>query len=136
MISLNVFLLLVNGAWTIMLTFFIGYLLHYLGTHRRHIRTSWREWFSKQPLPIRVAIAILIADIGNWIVRGSIAVWRELGATEPMPYWVVIAIGIGATFGTFGMLCKIRVFSEARFGHVPWLTCAAAVVIFVVVKLS
>lgn len=124
MIDLNTFLSIVNGAWTIMLTFFIAFLLHHLWQTRR--RPSFGT---------KVAVAILIADIGNWIVRGAVWVWREVGAPTPLPDWVTALIGLGAFVGSVGMLCKLRVFSVVRFGHKPWIACALATMVFVVIKL-
>lgn len=116
-----------------MLAFFIAFLLHHLWETRRSI--DWSDWFLDQPKGAQVAVAILIADIGNWIVRGVVWVWRETGAVTPLPDWVVGGIAFGALIGTVGILCKLRVFSIVRFGHAPWIACAAATMIFVAVKL-
>lgn len=133
MIDLNTFLSIVNGTWTIMLAFFIVFLIFHLWEVRRTF--DWSDWFLDQPKGAQVAVAILVADFGNWIVRGAVWVWRETGAQQPLPDWAVASIAIGALIGTVGMLCKLRVFSIVRFGHAPWLFCAAAAAIFVGVKL-
>lgn len=124
MIDLNTFLSIVNGAWTIMLAVFVVFLMNHLW-ETRGTDSEGRA----------VAVAILIADVGNWIVRGSVWVWREVGAPTPLPDWLIGLIGFGALVGTIGMLCKLRVFSIARFGHAPWVACAVAVLVFIVVKL-
>lgn len=133
MIDLNTFLSIVNGAWTIMLAFFVVFLLHHLWEARHNI--DWADWFLDQPKGAQVAAAILIADIGNWIVRAVVWAWRETGAASPLPDWVVAGIAFGALVGTVGILCKLRVFSIVRFGHAPWIACAAVTLLFVVFKL-
>lgn len=132
--TLNSFLSIVNGAWAIMLTFFIVFLLHYLWTAIP--RVQWRDWFGGHPGAAQVAVAILIADIGNWIVRGSVWIWRETGAVDPLPEWLIASIAFGACIGTWGMLCKLRVFSLERFGQLPWMVCAGITVLFVGWKLA
>lgn len=134
MIDLNLFLSIVNGAWTIMLSFFILFLLHYLWESRAEIELQ--DWFLSQPRPTQVAVAILVADLGNWAVRGMVWIWREVGAPQPLPDWLIIGIGAGAFVGTIGMLCKLRVFTMPRFGHAPWIACAAATTAFIIVKMA
>ena len=133
MIDLNTFLSIVNGTWTIMLSFFIVFLLFHLWEVRQTFHLH--DWFLDQPKGAQVAVAILVADVGNWIVRGAVWVWREVGAPTPLPEWLVALISLGALIGTVGMLCKLRVFSMVRFGHAPWLFCVAAAATFVGVKL-
>lgn len=130
--DINKFLSIVNGAWTIMLTFFIAFLLNHLWEVRRTFSIS--DWFLNENKGTQVAVAIMVADLGNWIVRGAVWIWREVGAPEPLPGWLIGWIAFGAVVGTLGMLCKLRVFSIVRFGHGPWLACTGATAIFLLVK--
>lgn len=133
--DLNLFLSTVNGAWTIQLLLFIAFLLYYLWEARH--RFHFKDLFINQPRAVQVAIAILIADVGNVIVRGAVWFWRETGVLEPMaPPWLVATVSIGAAIGTIGILCKMRVFTLQRFGHWPWAACAATVVLFVLARLA
>lgn len=124
-----------NGAWTIALTFIVVFVLFYLYEIFRGL--SVRVFLFDRPLPEQFAIAILIADAGSWIVRGSVWMWRRLGADprlleEGGLFWCLI---IGGTLGTIGILCKLRILSIARFGHWPWVTCAAIVAAYVLQRL-
>lgn len=132
MIDANLFYETINGAWTIALCFMIAFVVHYLYDIWRTI--GLRSFLFERPLPEQFAIAILIADAGNLMVRGSTWAWRTTGAdlnTIHGPVaWGLLA---GATVGTLGILCKLRIVSIARHGHWPWVTCLCSVVAFVVI---
>lgn len=123
-----------NGAWTIALSFILVFVLFYL--YERWRTLNWRTFLFNGSLPAQFAVAILIADFGNWMVRGATWIWRESGADlsvlDGLPFYGVL---IGAAIGTIGILCKLRVMSIARFGHWPWMACATVTVAFVVIKL-
>lgn len=120
-----------NGAWTIALTFIVVFVLIYLRESIHEV--GLRTFLFDRSLPEQFAIAILISDVGNLIVRGSTWAWRnsgtDLGRLEGPLFWGII---IGATVGTLGILCKIRVISLSRWGHWPWLACLSVVSIFTV----
>jgi hypothetical protein len=120
----------INGAWTIALCFMIVFLLHYLYDTWRTI--GLRSFLFERPIPEQFAIAILIADSGNLMVRGSTWAWRTIGAdvatvSGPIAWGLLL----GATIGTAGILCKIRIVTVVRFGHWPWLACLCSVLTFV-----
>lgn len=139
--SVNVLFEIVNGAWAIGLTFFIIFLIHYLFENRIDRDLTFRQWLSgrshsPQIAAAQVAVAMLIADTGNWIVRGSVWVWRETtGGVGTIPPSFIYPIMIGGAIGAIGILCKLRVFSLRRFGHWPWVSCAATLLLFITYKL-
>lgn len=128
----NLFFFTLNNAWTMALTFVVIIAAIYLIEVVRE--DGWREVWSRlhnvsRPTAEQLAVAILITDLGNWMVRGSTAVWRKsgggLGALEGFVMWTIL---IGAFLGAAGILCKVRVISLPRFGHWPWLACSIAMV--------
>lgn len=120
-----------NGAWSIALGFMVVFVLFYLREIARSI--SLRTFLFNQTLPEQFAVAIFVADAGNLIVRGATWAWRATGSADlgtlggPL-FWAVV---FGGVLGTLGILCKLRVVSIARFGHWPWATCLACVLMFV-----
>ncbi len=139
--NVNVLFEIVNGAWAIGLTFFIIFLIHYLFENRIDRDMTFWQWVSgahQSPSVIaaQVAVALLISDTGNWIVRGSVWIWRETtGGAGTIPPAFIWPIMIGGSIGAIGILCKLRVFSRQRFGNWPWLTCGCTLVLFVAYKL-
>jgi hypothetical protein len=139
--SVNVLFEIVNGAWAIGLTFFIAFLIHYLYENRVDRDMTFRQWVSgsdQSPsvTAAQVAVALLISDVGNWIVRFSVWIWRETtGGVGAIPPSFIYPIMVGGAIGAVGILCKLRVFSRHRFGHWPWVTCAVTLMLFIAYKL-
>lgn len=129
MISANLTYETINGAWTIGLLFMEVFLIRYLFEVWREV--GWHSLIFNRPLPEQFAIAILINDLGNLLVRASTWAWRTIGTDLQIIEWP-IAIGVigGAAIGTLGILCKLRVVSMVRYGHWPWLTAAASMLLF------
>lgn len=127
--QLNLLLTIINGAWTISLGAFIIFLVFHL--FQRGV--DWRDWFFDAPVGAQVAVAILVADLGNWIVRTAVWVWRETGQ-ETIPNWLVGWIIAGAFIGSVGIFCKLRVFSVPWFGHGPWLVTLIVTAAFILVR--
>ena len=124
-----------NGAWTIALTFVIIFVLFYLYEISREV--TLRTFLFDKSLPEQFAIAILISDLGNWLVRGSTWAWRnsgaDLGHLHGAPF---IGVVLGAFISTVGVLCTLRILSIVRFGRWPWIACIAAVVIYISMQLA
>jgi hypothetical protein len=143
--SVNLLFEIVNGSWSIGLAFFIVFLVHYLFENRIDRDMTFRQWITgvdtnRDTVPhvqaAQVAIALLIADSGNLIVRGSIWIWRETtGGIGTIPPSFVYPVIIGGVIGAVGILCKLRVFSVRRFGHGPWVACATTIVMFIAYKM-
>lgn len=130
MINTNLFYQTINGAWTIALGFMILFLLHYLYDVWRTV--GIRSFLFNRPLPEQFAIAILIADGGNFMVRSSTWAWRTVGAdVDKVGGPIAWGLLAGAAIGTLGILCKLRIVSIVRFGHWPWVTCLCTVLVFV-----
>jgi len=129
----NTFYEILNGSWSIALSFVVVFLLIYLYGIARTI--SLRTFLFNQTLPEQFAIAILVADFGHGVVRGGTWLWRTWGA-GPMPGWLGGVIISGALIGTAGILCKMRVISVARFGHWPWIVCTLTMLAFLAYQLS
>lgn len=127
--QLNLLLTIINGAWTISLGAFIAFLVHHLYEEG----VSLRDWFFNAPVGQQVAVAILVADLGNWIVRTAVWVWRETGQPD-VPNWLVVCIIIGALIGSVGIFCKLRVFSVPRFGQGPWLATLLVTAAFIIAR--
>jgi hypothetical protein len=120
--QLNLMLVVINWCWSIILGAFIAFMAFYFWERRNEVRSLWK-WLFGRPIPEQFAVAVLIADVGNQIVRLTVAIWREMtGGAEVMQGGFVLFILIGGVIGTFGILCKMRVASYARFGHKPWVT--------------
>lgn len=125
----------INGAYTIVLSFMVVFLVRYLYEIWRI--TGWRAFVFDRNKPetmaLQLAVAILIADGGNLILRASTGLWRVLGGDlsklGPVTAFIIL---LSAVMGATGIMCKLRVVSIVRYGHWPWVTCLIAVVVFVV----
>lgn len=131
MIDANLFFETLNWAWTFALAFMVMFMFHYLWEKFNEI--GWRTFLFDRPTAEQFAIAICVADLGAWMVRGATAIWRTVGADlttlNGLTAYVLI---IGAVIGTIGILCKLRVVSKFRFGNWPWYLCSVCIALLIV----
>lgn len=119
---------IINWVYAVALGFMVIFVLRYLYEKAREY--GWRALLFDRHRPetaaLQLAVSILIADSGNWLLRTSTGIWRSVGDTSKLDGLVAVGVILGATVGATGILCKLRVVSIARYGHRPWVMAAAA----------
>lgn len=121
---------IINWVYAVALGFMVIFVMRYL--YEKAKEHGWRALLfdrnRQETAALQLAVAIMIADGGNWMLRTSTGVWRSFGDTSRLDGWIGVGVIVGALIGAIGILCKLRVVSIARYGHLPWATCAAAMV--------
>ena len=130
--QVNALLEATNGVWTVLNGFFIAFLIQHLVVEHRSQNLSPLNWLFNLPLGMQVAVSLLIATVGGFVLRASVWVWRiQTGGQGPISTELTIAVLCGTTIGAVGMLCQLRVFSQSYYGNWPWIIAALASVAFV-----
>lgn len=124
---------IINGAGHIAGLFFLWHLGFYLcrEAKRRHLNLG--SWFSRLPISMHFAVAILIYDVGVWLKTFVIWVWRAFYGAGTFSGTMYTALWIGSLMIVVGSLCKIRAVTKPDHGDGPWLLAAGTVAIFIVV---
>lgn len=113
---------IVNGAWTILSTYFVIWLVVHLRMEGRQRGIEGLGWLSL-PLGMQVAVSLLVSDFGTALSRAVAWQWRlTTGGKVPLTHAETIFLVLGAAIAAVGILCQIRVFTRAYLGNWPWIT--------------
>lgn len=134
------FLEFLNGLWSLFSFYLVAWLTYYIYTncpttrnkHGYRVSNILFSYWRNAPPYIRVAVATITFHFGDMMVRGSIWWWRHELNVHNTDFWLYVQpiVMIGSMMACIGLLCKVRVFSEPRFGIGPWLS-AALIALFV-----
>jgi len=105
-------------------------LFTYLGSEIRRRGKPWFRIFTCMPLGMSLALAMMLDEIGIFIIRIAVFVWRRSGNAEagiPLNYAEQLALVVGAAIGGVGVLWLTLVLSRPLFGNWPWLVSAGLV---------
>lgn len=132
------FLELLNGIWTVLDLFLIGWFTYYIYIMYRELEYfSWKQaicnwWRDGLPPHINAAIAIYVFTVGDTIVRAHIWLWRHMLNIGNHDFQLQLGLLVfGGVVSAVGLLCKIRVFTVYRLGNKAWISSLIVALVLV-----
>jgi hypothetical protein len=124
-----------NGVFVILVASAVAWLAYYILEQKNLEGLTWRQVLgSHGPLGVRLATPMLVLKTGL-LIRALVWSWHELGPGHTdllVSHFVVIIIG--SFLVIIGFLCLIRVLTQHRFGHWPWLLAGVLVLLYVILS--
>lgn len=134
MVTLNLFLELINGVAVILTVCLLIFLTFYLGDWLAYKhRSGWDALLIGLPPAIALASLIYMNEVGIVMARLVGWVWRAFynGAIPftPMEVGFIIA---GCLISSTAIIFMIRLLTLPRLGNWPWIASAIAAVVYVI----